>query len=619
MNRMRNRAVSALFAVVALTMAMVPVQRTSAQPDDALPNRVTLPTMIPTLMLPPVPSVAPGYRAPQAEPSGAHIVGVTQQPFVGISLQDAIAMALLQNTNLAVSAANFLIAHYNVVKTAGAYDIAFHVQPSSNYSVSPPVNFLEAGPGELATYGPVSNPTSAVGPGNIIQHQSGAQYGVNGTTENGTTFQGGIQQSRTYNNTLFDAFDPYYYATLNVAVTQPLLKNAGMNPTKRQLKLAVVGADQGIAQTLVDASSTISQVETTYWSLVAAWRNVAIQEEALKEAIDQQRSNVRLARSGAGAPIDAVESQTQVSNYQDNVYLALHEVSRLQNQLKNLVASNANDPIWRANLVPSTSVLELPSASDLENVVTKAKANRPEVRQAEDRRLQADIDRAFAANQALPQADVQMQYESTGFAGILTPVPGFLSGYCTSPRSTPPGPPNLGGLGLSACPTPPPNTQGTMAWAYHNMWAGYFPTFNIALVVGYPIQGHVAHGLRGLAAEETTQAKILMQGVYERIGAEARNALQTYQSALSKLSAARQARESAEAVYASESRKFHAGASTTFLVLQRQLEVSQARGRELEAQTQLNESIVELQRVEGTILSKNGVNVQTLGSQALQH
>jgi len=51
-------------------------------------------------------------------------------------------------------------------------------------------------------------------------------------------------------------------------------------------------------------------------------------------------------------------------------------------------------------------------------------------------------------------------------------------------------------------------------------------------------------------------------------------------------------------------------------VLQRQLELSQARDSELRAQTQLNEAVVEVQRVDGTILSSNGVNVQTLGSQA---
>ena len=125
--------------------------------------------------------------------------------------------------------------------------------------------------------------------------------------------------------------------------------------------------------------------------------------------------------------------------------------------------------------------------------------------------------------------------------------------------------------------------------------------------------------MRGVASEETTQAKILTQGVAERIGAEARNALQSYESALSKLHTTRVSRESAEAVYASELRKFHNGMSTTYLVLQRQIQLAAARGLELQAQTQLNQSIVELQRVDGSILTTNGVNLQTLGSQALTH
>ncbi|HEY1867430.1 MAG TPA: TolC family protein [Candidatus Cybelea sp.] len=606
MKRNQPRLFCAVVAAGALAMALLPMGRLSAQLDDNLPSRAAIPTMIPTLMMPPVPSVAPGYRAPQAQPSGAQIVGVTQQPFVGISLQDAISMSLLRNPNLAVSASNFRIAHYNVVQTKGAFDVAIYLEPTSSYFVNPPENFLAAGPGLEGVYTP--GPIFTNGPGNIIQHQSGFQYGANGQTENGTAYNAEITQSRTYNNTTFNAFNPQYLAQLNLAVTQPLLKNAGMNSAKRQLKLAIVNADIAVTQTLVEASDTISQVEATYWSLVAAWRNVAIQEESLREAISQQNSNVRLAARGAAAPIDAVESETQVENFRTAVVQALQRVSELQNQLKSLVASSAADPVWNANLVPSTSVAQAPSDHDLATVVAAGRQNRPEVRQAEDRRLAAAIDVAFAKNQSLPQADVQAQYESNGYAGILAPVPLLITKFCQG---------NGQGSGIPTCPTPPPNTQGTMPFAYHNMWAGYFPTFNIAMIVGYPIQGHVARGLRGLASEETTQAKILMQGVYERIGAEARNALQTYQSALSKLRAARQARESAEAVYASEVRRFHQGASTTFLVLQRQVQLEQARGNELEAQTQLNQSIVELQRVEGTILTANGVNVQTLGSQAL--
>lgn len=599
---------------MAIALAALPVQRTAAQLETAQASRATLPTPMPSPRFPVVPSVAPGYRAPRVAPSAAQIVGVTQQPFVGISLQDAIAMALLKNPNLAVSASNVRIARYTIVEVKGAYDVQLQLKPSSSFSVQPPDNAFEAGPGEIGRYTPkpgsgsTPGPIYTTGPGNIIQHESGFQYGVGGQTENGLTYQAGIAQSRTYNNTVFNAYNPYYIATLNLALTQPLLKSAGMNATKRQLKLAFVNADASAAQALIDASSTIAQVESAYWNLVAAWRNVAIQEEALKEAIAQQQSNVRLGRRGALAPIEAVESQTQVSNFADDVFSALQTVSQLQVALKSLVVADPGDAIWTANLVPSTSVEQLPSAGDLAQTIAEGRRNRPEVRQAQDKRLAADIDRSFAANQSLPQADVQVQYLSNGFAGILAPVPGFLLGECFS----------VGG-GLSTCPTPPPETQGKMAFAYHNMWAAYFPTFNTALVVSYPIQGHLARGMRGVASEEEMQAKLLMRRVEERIGAEARDALQSYQSALAKLNAARNSRAAAEAVYASEVRRFHQGESTTFLVLQRQVQLAQARGLELRAQTQLNQSVVELQRVDGTILTNNGVNLQTLGAQTLAH
>ncbi len=149
------------------------------------------------------------------------------------------------------------------------------------------------------------------------------------------------------------------------------------------------------------------------------------------------------------------------------------------------------------------------------------------------------------------------------------------------------------------------------------MWTAAYPEFNIALVVNIPLENNVARGLKQIASQEQDQAEIQRAGLDQRIESEARDALQTYQSALSRLSSASRARFAAEAVYASEVRKFHNGESTTFLVLQRQVELAQARGQELQAQSDLNKAVVELQRVEGTILTDNGVNVQTLGSKAL--
>ncbi len=560
-----------------------------------------------------MPTMAPGYRAPLAEPSSPGLIGVTQNTFVDISLQDAVGMALVKNPSLAISASNVRIARYRIVQAKANFDVQLHVEPSSNFSVTPPENLFFAGPGTLGsgyTCHPLIGqpfPCSTSGPGNIIQHQYSFQSGVGGQTINGTQWGAGITQTRTCNNVIINSFNPYYQATLNLSVTQPLLKNAGMNAVKRQLKLAMIGADSGEAQALVDASTTIAQVEDAYWDLVAAWRNVAIQEDALKEAVVQERTVVRLAKRGAAPPITAIESQTQVANFQANVFSAMQAVSELQTQLKSLILADPGDPIWRANLVPSSPVQELPTAGDLATIVALAEQRRPEVRQVVDQRRAADLDMVYAKNQALPQADLVVQYFSNGFAGILQPVPTFESLGCALPN--PPG----------GCPTPPPQSQGNMTQAFHNMWTGAYPEFNVAFVVNFPLENSIAHGLKQIAGQEQGQADLQKQGLDQRIESEARNVLQAYQSALSRVSSAGQARAAAQAVYASEVRRFNSGASTTFLVLQRQVELAQARGDELQAQTDLNKAVVELQRVEGTILIDNGVNLKTLGSKALSY
>jgi HAE1 family hydrophobic/amphiphilic exporter-1 len=602
--------------LVALTAAGVPFTQASAQivpvnpVTETLPTHAPMPTAVPSPVLPNAPTIAPGYLAPEVHQDTANIIGVTQQPFVGITLQDAIGMALAKNPNLAISASNARISAYQVVEARGAFDVKLQVQPTSSYSVSPPLNLFDAGPGDVGRYVNQEAPPQYLytsGPGDVIQHQSSFSYGLGGQSVNGTQYTAGIQQTRTYNNTLFNEFNPFYLASLNLSVTQPLLRNAGMNAGKRQLQLALINGDSSSQAALVSASDTIAQVSNAYWNLVSAWRNVAIQEEALRDAVTQQHSIVRLAKRGATAPIDATEAATQVATFQDSVYSALQTVAELQNQLKSLVVTDAGDKIWEANLLPTSQVEQLPAAPTLQTVVQTAVRNRPEIQQSLDRYKQADIDFKFAKNQALPQADAAVTFESNGFAGILQPAPGFIAGNCTT----------VVGGAIAACPTPPPDTQGKMAQAYHNMWSVEFPTFNIGVTISFPLNNDYAKGLKGTAVEEQRQAAIYAAGVSARIGYDARNALQTYQSALSRLHAARVAREASELVYASERRKYKSGASTTFLVLQRQVELLQNRGRELQAQTDLNKAVVEIQRVEGTILTDNGVKVQKLGQDAL--
>jgi outer membrane protein len=570
---MQSRTLVTTIALGAL-VAAAPLGVLGA-PKPVLPTAAAVPTPEPSPVLPTVPPVAPGYAAPSVRPAAAEVVGVTQQPFVGIALPDAIGMALLKNQEIAVSSANVHVAGYQIQEAKGAYDVHFFVTPSVKHDNTAPQNAFFSG-------GPDFQP--------IVQNYQTIQGGVQGMLPSGTQYNINLSQTKVNDNTFINAFNPYYLASLNVSLSQPLLKNAGMNDAKRQLRLSLVNADASSAAALAQASTTVSAVEDAYWNLVAAWRNVAIQEDALRQSVLQQQSNVRMARQGAAAPIDAIESSTQVAVYQENVFSALQTVSNLQNQLKSLVVDDPADPIWRANLVPTTPVLQLPAEPSLAELLATAMKNRPELRQVADEKTQADINLAYAKNQMLPQADLQVQYNGNGFAGKALP---------------PLGPP----FGTA---TPPPYLTGAFGQAYGNI--GQFPTYQAGVQISLPIGNNTARGALAAAKEQERIARIQSKGIDQRIQYEVYNALQGYQSALARLYAARRSREDAAQVLASEERKYRNGESTTFLVDQREVEYVQNEGLELQAQTDLNQAIVELERADGSILSANNVQLDKLGT-----
>jgi len=539
-----------------------------------------IPTPVPTPVTPAVPTVAPGYKAPDVPPTNADIVGVAQQPFVGISLENAIGMALLKNPDLSIAAGDTRIAVFQVQQAKGANDVHFFVEPSIKHDTTAAENAFFSGGTDFQP---------------IVQNYQTVAAGFEGQVSNsGTQYNVNISQTKVNDNTFIDAFNPYYLASLNVSVTQPLLKNLAMNDSKRQIELSFVNADATQASTLASVSTTVSSVENAYWDLVAAWRNVAIQEDALRQSVSQQQSNVRLAKRGAAAPIDAVESSTQVSFYQQQVFAALQNVSALQNELKSLIVTDPGDPIWRANLVPTSSVLQLPTSPSVDTVLAAAMQNRPEVREAIDAQKQADVNLAYAKNQRLPQADLQLSYNGNGFAGNALPPLGAPFGVAT----------------------PPPYYDGGLGSAYGNI--GRFPTYSAGIQISTPLGNNTAKGAYSAAQEQEHNAEVSRLGTAERIQYEVRNAVQNYRAALAQLFAARQARVAAEQVLASEERKFHNGESTTFLVDQRQVTFVQDEGLELQAQTLLNKAVVELQRVDGSILNQGGLSMTTLGSQALK-
>ncbi len=604
------RLLAAFAAVLTLTLWLPAFAQPAPAPQAP---SAAVPTPLPQLDLPPIPDVAPGYNAPPVTTPPSRLIGITQTPFVGLRLEDAVAMALQKNTDLAIAQENRKIADFQIVAAKGAYDFQFQIAPSYSHQVMPPVSAFQAGPGG----------------GPIIQDALGGNGSISGTLQQtGTQVQLSASSQRITNNSAVNSFNPYYLSALSVNVNQPLLRGFSDDPARRQIALAQANLAATNASVALTASNTIVAVDDAYWDLVAAWRNVAIQNEGLRNALAQAQTTQRSATAGRNAPIDVTESNSQVAVFQDNLLSALQNVQRLQNQIKSLILSDPSDPIWTANLVPTSNVGDIPPEISLDDAIVQAIRNRPELAQLREQRRGADVTLAYARDQLKPSVNLQLGYTTNGFAGqptsisdnpIFTAFGAQISAInaliARSNAGLPPGQqiPPVSPLAFGI----PSYTTGGLGNAWNNLWANRFPLYSAQLNVQIPIGNRVAKGNYGVAVEQAKSLEVQQVALIQRIKTEALNALQTLREARYRLTAARTAREASQAVYESEQRRFAAGTSTTFLVLQRQLDLANNQGRELQAQTDLNKAVVELQRVTGQIISQNGFDLEKAGAGAL--
>ena len=590
-----------------------PAPASSAQPAGQ--DAQGLPPPPVPAVLPVVPNIAPGYAPPANAPlPTGDLVGVAQQPFVGVKLDDAIAMALQRNTDLAVAESNNRIANYEIVAAKGAYDVQFQLVPQYQHEVQPAESLFSTGPNN----------------GPITQISQGATAGFTGTTPFGTRYSLMGSGQSIYNNTVFNSYNPFYNTAIALNLSQPLLRGTGGgNATRRQLILA---SEQGVQQSatlLTLASQTITNVSDTYWDLVAAWRNVGIQEQGLRNATAQAASNTRLAQRGAAAPVDIVESNTQINVFQDNVFSALQQVQSLQNQLKTEILANPADPLWTANLVPTSAVLQLPTEPALDALIMSALKNRPEVSQLRSQQVVAAANSSYAKNQLLPQLDLGVGVTANGFAGVPNnnvsgaPFFQYLTNQTNSVNAL------VNAFNATAAPadqiplvvptfgSTPSYENGKLGQSWTNALDFRFPTYTISLTLQFPLQNRTAKANYAIANEQAKSVAVQEYALLQRIRAEASNAIQSLRSAQYRLASATAARVAAERVLLSEQRRFGAGTSTTFLVLQRQLDLANTKGRELSAQTDLNKSVVQLDQVAGTNFAAYNIDVQKLGAQTL--
>ena len=609
-----NLIILVFLAVVTILANIVEVRAQDTIPSPTVtptPTLTATPVPTPTVddkqNVPPenlqaVPPIAPNYQSDDKSLPDLGLVGVDLMQQQPLSLKEAITMALENNKDIEVSRQNVRIAEFDLRSADGFYDPKFTGQTYYERATVPNVSIFSS----------VNKITTSSIVGNV-----GFQDYIKKT---GTIFNVTANNQDVSSGNPLSVLSPQYNSSLVFSVTQPLFRGRRFDQPRRTIEIAKRNLSLTDTQFRQRSIDIITNVQRAYWDLTYSLRNLQVQRDSVKDAKDQLTHNQRLVDEGQLAPIDIIAAETQVANFEQNVYSALDDVNRAENTLKNLIAEKQTAPIWSASIVPTDSVdLDAPNTT-LPEALSLALQNRPEIEINNVQKDINEIDRKFYKDQAKPQIDLVASYTTSGIAGTANPnAISIFSNNLTATtlnqiiplvNANNPTQPPISLITIPPQQTVSTNLTGSNFSSFTDLLVNRYPTFRAGVQFNLPLHNEVAKAQLGRALVQGEQLSTQREQIAQNIQVDVRNALQSVRTAEARLRTAAISRENSRKQYESEQRKLDAGQSNIYTVLDRQTALTTAKSAELRAQTELNKAIADLQKATGNSLKANNVEAR---------
>jgi outer membrane protein len=536
-------------------------------------------------------------------------VGIISSNILTLSLNDAIRKALQNNNDIEIARDDVRFAEQQLRGLYGVYDPTFSVTPQLIHNITPQQSSLGGGGASGTTTTTIFNFSPSL---TKSFEKGGGNYTLS------------FANSRQTSSSTFSSLSPFYSSNLSLTFNQPLLRNRSIDSNRRSIRIQKKFIEQSDSDFRQRTIQIISQVQAAYWNLVFALRNQQNQLESLNLA-RQNMSNIEAQiEAGAKAPLDRAQVQTDIATRETNLFLATQNVSVAENSLKQLMLRDPNAPEWTAQVTPTDSpALDL-APVNLNLALDEAHKNRPELRRLNLQKEINGIDLQFYKNQTKPQIDLTGTVATTGLAGTPTGLPAgtdvplIAAGFSADAflLSQIQDIQRRAGFPVANTPTvtvsgPPANLVGGYAKDLSNLFSLDTRNITVGVAISFPLRNRTAEANLAGARIQREQLEASFRSQDQAIEMDVRNAAQAVDTAQRRVRASKAARESAEQQLAGEEKLYEVGRSTTFLLLERQNALTAARTNELQAQTDYNKALADLQRATGSTLRVNNVTVES--------
>jgi outer membrane protein TolC len=435
---------------------------------------------------------------------------------------------------------------------------------STSDNTQPSTSFLDAGGG-----------SSGIASGNSLFN-----FGVASLTNwGGGSYDVRWNNNRSTTTNLFQSFNPQLNSAVTATYIQPLLRNFKIDGTRQQLLISEKNRDIADTQLEQSVAITVRNVRNAFYDLMGAIASLGVQRQSLDLARQSLKDNRARVEIGTMAPLDIVQAEAEVATREEAVILAEAAIERQQDQVRVLVFNPASPDFWTARIEPTDTPTFTPTVVDIDSAVQNALGKRSDLDVARRNLEINDVNIRFFRNQTLPEVNASVNYNARAIGGLqVTRAPDPATGLPTGPVLR--------------------EAQQSYFSTLTSAFAGDFPGWNLQLNMSYPIGGSSQEAQLARARLQHTQGQRQLASLELRVAAEVREAGRNVQTNLKRVDATRASRALAEKRLEAEEKKYQAGMTSSFFVLQAQRDLNVARNSELLALVEYAKSVVNFTAVQ---------------------
>jgi outer membrane protein TolC len=373
--------------------------RAGAQNDQTEPLRP-----LPTGREPAYPSdVTAAEAATQPAPTTGPSLG--SESTITLSLQDIIHRAIVNNHDIRAAGYQPAIDAARVVEAEAHFDPELFSDVDWEHKHEPDA-------GELFT-DPI---TQALIRSNFTASDTmTTDIGIKQTTPSGTQLQLDDKDSFNYNYPRLYTLDPFFENQLTLQVTQPLLKDFGVEVNEAR---TVIARDNQKISTLdfrKQIEDTLDKIEKAYWQLVQSQADVKYQEQLLD--ITQQTWNVlyqRFLNHVDVTDLELAQAQTSLELRRTTLIDAKQRARSFSDTLRQLMADPSLPVSKDILIIPADKPTTEPIEFNVQEQIDSALDNRLELTEQLDKIDIAAVTAKVAENNLLPELDFVGQVGSEG-------------------------------------------------------------------------------------------------------------------------------------------------------------------------------------------------------------